>query len=155
VNGGSISIGYLYSLLDWVPDTHQSWSLSGRVKRIPSERTAVEMGIEQVQELSQNRAGMTAGLEIVAADGKYGNAQFLCPLLGQHCGIVVHLRSDRILYWAPESPQKRKRGRPRIHGERFAFKKPDTWDIPDETITFEVGPHLNSNTKKLGSAGVG
>ncbi len=49
VNGGSICIGYPYSLLDWVPDAHQSWSLSVSVKRIPSEMTAVEMGIESGQ----------------------------------------------------------------------------------------------------------
>jgi hypothetical protein len=137
VKGGSICIGYPYSLLDWVPDAHQSWSLSVSVKRIPSEMTAVEMGIEQVQELSQNRAGMPEVLDIVAADGKYGNAQFLRPLQGQHCGIVVRLRKDRVLYWAPVQPQKRKRGRPRVHGERFAFKEPQTWDIPDETLSFE------------------
>ena len=45
VNGGSICIGYPYSLLDWVPEAHQSWSLSVSVQRIPSQMTVVEMGI--------------------------------------------------------------------------------------------------------------
>jgi hypothetical protein len=137
VNGGSICIGYPYSLLDWVPDAHQSWSLSVSVKRIPSERTAVEIGIEQVKELSRNRAAVQDVLDIVSADGKYGNAKFLRPLKGQRCGIAVRLRRDRVLYWAPVQPKKRKRGRPRVHGERFAFKEPETWGVPDETISFE------------------
>ena len=137
VNGGSICVGYPYSLLDWVPDADQSWSLSLSVKRIPSEMSAVEMGVRQVKELSQNRAAFRDGLDIVAADGKYGNAKFLRPLQEQHCGIVVRLRRDRVLCWAPEQPQKRKRGRPRIHGKRFAFKEPETWEAPDEIITFE------------------
>jgi len=137
VNGGSICIGYPYSLLDWVPEAHGSWSLSVSVKRIPSQMTAGEMGIAQIKELSENRANLQDVLDIVAADGKYGNAKFLRPLQGQNCAIVVRLRRDRVLYQAPKQPKKRKRGRPRVHGKRFAFKEPDTWEVPDEVITLE------------------
>ena len=137
VNGGSVCIGYPYSLLDWVPEAHQSWSLSVSIERIPSQMTAVEMGITQVKELSEHRADVHDVLDIVAADGKYGNARFLRPLQDQHCGIVVRLRRDRVLYLAPEQPEKRKCGRPRVHGERFAFKEPGTWGTPDEVIEFE------------------
>ena len=38
-----------YSLLDWDPEAHRSWSLPVSVKRIPSHLTAAEMGITQVQ----------------------------------------------------------------------------------------------------------
>lgn len=137
VNGGSVCIGYPYSLLDWVPEAHQSWSLSVSVKRIPSSMTSGEMGVSQIKALSENRAELTEVLDIVAADGKYGNANFLRPLKDQNCGIVVRLRKDRVLYQAPQRPKKRKRGRPQMHGERFAFKEPDTWHRPDETMTFE------------------
>ena len=137
VNGGSICVGYPYSLLDWVPEAHSSWSLSVSVKRIPSEMTAGEMGIAQIRQLSKNRAEQKDVLDIVAADGKYGNANFLRPLKEQNCGIVVRLRKDRVLYQAPEPPQQRQSGRPRVHGERFAFKEPDTWPVPDEDMTFE------------------
>jgi len=137
VNGGSICIGYPYSLLAWVPEPHQSWALSVSVQRIPSEGTALALGIEQVRTLSKNRAALQEVLDIVAADGKYGNARFLRPLQGQHCGIVVRLRQDRVLYARPEQPEQRKRGHPRVHGERFAFKDPETWGEPDETSTFE------------------
>ena len=137
VHGGSICIGYPYSLLDWVPDAHRSWSLCISVKRIPSQMTAGEMGIAQVKELSQNRAALGRVLDIVAADGKYGNAKFLRPLQKQRCGIVVRLRKDRVLYQAPQQPKKRKRGHPRVHGKRFAFKEPETWDARAEVISFE------------------
>jgi hypothetical protein len=40
VTGGSVCIGYPYSLLDWVPEAHTSWSLSLSVARIPSHRSA-------------------------------------------------------------------------------------------------------------------
>jgi hypothetical protein len=137
VNGGSVCIGYPYSLLDWVPEAHQSWSLSVSVERIPSQMTASEMGIKQIQELSEQRADLEDVLDIVSADAKYGNAGFLRPLQGQHCGIVVRMRKDRVLYFAPEQPRKRKRGHPRIHGKRFAFREPETWGTPDERIEFE------------------
>jgi len=137
VNGGSICIGYPYSLLDWVPEAHQSWSLSVSVQRIPSQMTAVEMGITQVKELSRNRADLQDVLDIVAADGKYGNAKFLRPLQGLRCGIVVRLRRDRVMYRAPRRSKKRKRGRPRIHGKRFAFKEPEIWGDPDEVVTLQ------------------
>ena len=137
VNGGSVCIGYPYSLLDWVPEAHQSWSLTVSVKRIPSQMTAAEMGINQIQQLSENRADLQGVLDIVAADGKYGNAKFLRPLQGQGCGIVVRLRQDRVLYRVLQQPKKRKRGRPRIHGKRFAFKEPETWEKPDEVSALE------------------
>jgi hypothetical protein len=135
VKGGSICIGYPYSLLDWVPEAHSSWSLSVSVERIASQQTASEVGIAQIEALSQNRAHLPEVLDIVAADSKYGNAKFLRPLQDQNCGIVVRLRRDRVLYRAPQPVEPSKRGRPRVHGERFAFKASETWDVPDEVST--------------------
>ena len=137
VNGGSVCVGYPYSLLDWVPEAHRSWSLPVSIQRIPSEVSASEMGIAQIKALSQSRAELEDLVDIVAADTKYGNARFLRPLQKQNCGLVVRLRKDRVLYREPEEPAKKKRGRPRIHGERFAFKEADTWGTPDEVIELE------------------
>ena len=146
VNGGSVCVGYPYSLLDWVPEAHSSWSLSVSVKRISGDRTAGETGVAQIKALSESRAAFSEVLDIVAADGHYGNASFLRPLQGLHCGIVVRLRRDRVLYRASTPPRKRARGRPRVHGERFAFKEPDTWGPPDEVLTLE---HPNFRQVKL------
>jgi len=137
VDGGSICVGYPYSLLDWVPETQSSWSLSVSVKRIPSDESAISVGIEQIKALNDARQAYKDTLDIVAADGKYGNANFLRPLQDQCCGIVVRLRRDRVLYRTPEEPKVRKRGRPKIHGKRFAFKEPETWGDPDEIIELE------------------
>jgi hypothetical protein len=93
--------------------------------------------VAQIQALSQARKSYSQGLDIVAADGKYGHARFLRPLQAQACGLVVRLRKDRVLYRVPEPPKKKKRGRPRIHGQRFAFKEPETWQAPDECLHFE------------------
>ena len=39
--------------------------------------------------------------------------------------------------WASEQPEKRKHGRPRVHGERCAFKEPEIWGEQHERLTFE------------------
>ena len=146
INGGSVCVGYPYSLLDWVPEVHSSWSLSVSIQRIPSSMTTGEMGITQIKVLSQNREEMKDVLDIVAADGKYNNARFLRPLQAQNCGLVVRLRQDRVLHQAPEQPEKRQRGRPKVHGGRFAVKESDTWGIPDEVTSFE---HVKLGQVKL------
>jgi hypothetical protein len=75
-------------------------------------------------------------LDIIAADGKYGNAGFLRRVKGLRCGILARLRCDRVLY-GPPPPPTGKQGRPRVHGARFAFKEPETWGIPDEMMELE------------------
>jgi hypothetical protein len=51
------------------------------------------------------------------------------------------LNCDRVLYAPPSPPLPHKRGRHRIHGDRFAFKEPETWGAPAEVIELE-DPHL-------------
>lgn len=116
-NGGSICVGYPYSRLDWVVTLRISWSLTVSVQRTPGTTTARDVGVQQIEALSEARWDYTEKLDIVAADAKYGNARFLQPL------------------------QAKRRGRPRVHGERFAFKESDTWATPHDTAAFDH-PHL-------------
>jgi hypothetical protein len=74
VNGGTVTIGYPHSLLEWCAEPHSSWSLPVDVRRVPSTQTAQEVGAEQIQALALARADFLEALDIVAADGKYGNA---------------------------------------------------------------------------------
>jgi len=136
VNGGTVTIGYPYSLLEWCAQPHSSWSLPVDVRRVPSTKTAQEIGVEQIKSLAEVRAACVEALDIVAVDGKYGNSGFLRSVQGLRSATVARLRSDRVLYHTPPSPTG-KRGRPRVHGERFAFKEPPTWGNPDEMLTLE------------------
>ena len=133
VNGGTVTIGYPYSLLEWCAEPHSSWSLPVDVRRVPSKKTAQEIGIEQIKSLSEIRSACLEALDIVAVDGKYGNSGFLRAVKGLRSGTVARLRSDRVLYREPPPPNG-KRGRPRVHGERFAFKELETWGEPDEML---------------------
>jgi hypothetical protein len=136
VNGGTVTIGYPHSLLEWCAEPHSSWSLPVDVRRVPSTQTAQEVGAEQIQALAQARADFPEALDIIAGDGKYGNAGFLHRVKGLRCGILARLRCDRVLY-APPPPPTGKKGRPRVHGARFAFKEPETWCTPDEVMALE------------------
>jgi hypothetical protein len=137
VNGGTVTVGYPYSLLEWCVEPHTSWSLPIDVRRVPADQTAQVIGAEQIRTLAKNRQTCLKALDIVAADGKYGNSGFLRSVKGVRCGILVRLRCDRVLYASPPASVPHQRGRPRIHGERFAFKEPQTWGTPVEVIELE------------------
>jgi hypothetical protein len=126
LNGQPVVPGYAYSLLDWVPEAGESWSLSVDVERVKGTATDLTVGIAQIERLCQARAGLP-GLDIVAADCKYSQPAFLRGVKDQPCGNVVRLAKHRVLYGRPEPKPVGTRGRPRKHGFRFAFKEPDTW----------------------------
>lgn len=126
VNGGTVTIGYPYSLLEGCTQPHASWSLPLHIQRISSQTTAQEVGAHQVQERARLLADCLDALDIVPADGKYGNAAFLRRVQGLRVGVVARLRRDRVLYRPAPSVSKPRRGRPRQHGCRFAFQDPTT-----------------------------
>jgi hypothetical protein len=96
---------------------------------VPSEQTDVEVGVEQVKLLCCERSEeMKQDLHLIVADAKYGNHRFLGPLKEEACGALVRMRRDRVLYGEPGAYSGR--GRPRVHGDRFAFKESETWGKP-------------------------
>lgn len=139
LGGSAIVVGYPYSLLSWVAQPRSSWALPVDIQRICSTQDALQVGIAQVKELCQRRQQQPSqSFDIIVADGRYGNQHFLGPLRDQPCGVLVRLRRDRVLYRPP--PPYGGRGRPRRHGERFAFKEPHTWGGPEQHLQFQ-DPH--------------
>lgn len=127
----SVVKGHIYSLLTWNPERGSSWALPLDSQRVAVGQTAVEVGVNQVKQhchLCQQQG--LSGLTVITTDGKYGNHRFLSPLRDEACLIVARLRRDRVLYGPP--PAYQGWGRPRVHGDRFAFKEPDTWSDPHE-----------------------
>jgi hypothetical protein len=136
VDGKSIVVGHPYSVLAWVPERGRSWAPPVSVRRVNSKKTDVEVGVEQVKELCQRRQEeVSKELYLIVADGKYGNHRFLGPLKDEPCGKLVRLRRDRVLYEEPGPYSGR--GRPCIHGDRFAFKESETWGEPDAEVELE------------------
>lgn len=134
--GASIVIGHPYSILAWAPERNSSWAPPLSVRRVPSGKTDIQVGVEQVKQLCRDRrAEMLEALHLIAADGKYGNHSFLGPLKDEPCGILARMRCDRVLYQAPGEYSGK--GRPRKHGEPFKFKDPSTWGTPQEVEELE------------------
>ena len=130
IDGSSIVAGYPYSLLSWVAKERSSWALPVDTERVSSRSNAVEVGVTQVKRLCEVRGGF----DVIVGDGGYGNHRFLRPLRHLRCGVLVRLRRDRVLYGKP--PPYKGQGRPNVHGQRFAFKEPQTWTEPEQHLKF-------------------
>jgi hypothetical protein len=138
LNSRTIGIGHPYSVLAWAPERNSSWAPAVSVRRVPSDQTDVYVGVAQVKQLCRERSEeMKQELHLIVADAKYGNHRFLGPLKKEPCGTLVRLYRNRVLCGEP-GPYSGK-GRPRIHGDRFAFKEPETWGSPDAMIQLEDG----------------
>jgi hypothetical protein len=127
----SVVKGHIYSLLTWNPERGSSWALPLDSQRVMVGQTVIETGVIQVKahcRLCQEQG--ISGLMVITVDGQYGTHRFLRPLRDENCLIVARLRRDRVLYGPP--PTYQGLGRPRLHGDRFAFKEPDRWPEPDE-----------------------
>jgi len=132
IQGRSTVKGYAYSMVAWIPERGKSWALPVDTRRIDGEQTAVDMGVQQVKELCGNRPDAT--LDVIVGDGSFGNHRFLGGISGLPCAAIVRLRRDRVLY--REAGAYQGKGRPPVHGQRFAFKDPASWGPPDEELWF-------------------
>lgn len=131
----SIVQGHVYSLLTWTPEVRRSWSPTVFSQRLQPEQSAIEVGVVQVKQLGQARpAGGEGQLDVIVADGHYGNHLFFGPMQGADWATLARMRRDRVLYREPGPYPGR--GRPAVHGPRFAFKEPETWPTPDEQTEF-------------------
>jgi len=131
----SVVQGHPYSLLTWIPDVGKSWALPISTTRIIPESDAIMIGIAQIKQLCQERADQE-GVDVIVGDGGFGNHHFLGGLAGVECAILVRLRADRVLFGEPGAYAGR--GRPRVHGEQFAFREPVTWWPSNVTVTLET-----------------
>ena len=88
-----VVVGHPYSVLAWALERNTSWALPLSIRRVPSQKTEVEVGVDQVKQLCRDRqAEMLQAFHLVVADGKYGNHCFLGPLKEEPCGVLVRMR---------------------------------------------------------------
>ena len=136
-----ISKAHVYSGLCWIPQRKGSWALPLSMRRLPVSSTAVTMGVAQVKQFIRQRGAVSDDvLDIIASDGHYGTHLYLSAYKDvPQLGAVTRLRCDRVL-WGPP-PAYGGRGRPPVHGDRFAFKEAESWWEPDEQVAFTDAYH--------------
>ena len=136
-----ISKAHVYSGLCWIPQRKGSWALPLSMRRLPVRGTAVQMGVAQVKQFIRQRGAVSDDVvDIIASDGHYGTHLYLSAFKDvKQLGAVTRLRCDRVLVGPP--PAYAGRGRPPLHGQRFAFQEPETWWEADEKVTFADDYH--------------
>jgi hypothetical protein len=129
-----VSVGWQFSTLMLLPEQPSSWVGILDQRRISTEQTAIEVGIEQLRAVLPRIKREV----IVLADRWYAGARFVqvCRELG--CAGLIRLKRNRKLY-RPAPPRTGKRGAPCKHGALFQGTRPETqgpadaeWEGVDE-----------------------
>lgn len=128
--------GHQYSWLGRVIAQGQSWFAPRDVERVATATTPAAVAAEQVARLASTVA--LSLLAVIVADSHYAKHAFLAVLAGlPNVCVLVRLACNRVLYSAPPAVSgKRPRGRPRLHGEKFALKAPP---LSERQTTFPLG----------------
>lgn len=122
-----VSVGWQFSTLMLLPQQPSSWVGILEQRRISSQRTAIEVGIEQLRAV----LGLTKRQVIVLADRWYAVASFVqaCQELGAQA--LIRLKRNRKLYRPAPPRQPKQRGAPRKHGSLFQGSRPETYGPAD------------------------
>ena len=59
---------------------------------------------------------------ILIADAYYASRKIILPLLGAGHHLISRARTNAVAYWPPPEPKKRRRGRPRLYGQRVKLR---------------------------------
>ena len=132
IGGTGVVVGHSYSLLAWSAEASTSWVLPLSCERISSDTDAIEVAVKQLETLTAQRS---EAFDVIVADSHYGNERFLGAVKHLGCGLLVRLRSNRVLCRRPGPYSGR--GRRRVHGQRFAFRDPETWGAPAQRLRFD------------------
>jgi hypothetical protein len=122
-----VSVGWQFSTLMLLPEQPSSWVGILEQRRIGTEQTAIEVGIEQLRAVLPQIARRV----ILLADRWYATASFVraCHDLG--CPALIRLKRNRKLYRAVPPRKEHQRGAPCKHGPLFQGTRPETYGPAD------------------------
>jgi hypothetical protein len=141
--------GHQYSWLGRVIAQGQSWFAPRDVERIATSTTPAGVAAEQVKRLALTQA--TELKAVIVADSHYAKKVFLSAFVSlPHLFILVRLACNRVLYGPPPVViGSRRRGRPRVHGDKFRLKSPPqpqrqtTWNFGKATVRLSAWSQLH------------
>jgi hypothetical protein len=125
----AISVGWQMSNVVLLPKIASSWTPPLDTRRVPTEKTAIEVAIEQLKDLRPLLADRKV---IIVVDRGYATPEFLraCHDLGYEC--LARLKTDRTLY--RPGVRIHARGPVPKDGAVFQAKRKETHGQADQTI---------------------
>lgn len=97
------------------------------------EQTRNEMFLEQLDDLDKEFKELQT--DVLIGDAAYANSSFVIGCIKRGYKVVSRLKKNTRLFSLPEAPEKSKRGRPRVKGDKL-----DIANLPDkEFIKFDTG----------------
>ncbi len=126
-----VSVGYQFSTLMLLPRAPQeqasSWVGILEQRRMSSDQTAIEVGIEQLRAVLP----LIRRPVVLLADRWYATANFVraCRELGAQA--LIRLKRNRKLYRAAPPRKEKQRGAPCKHGPLFQGTRPETYGPAD------------------------
>ncbi len=137
-----IGVGHSYSILAFLPEREAGdapWVVPLGCERVPTDKTAREVAVEQVAGLLNNEQPPFAGeLTVEAVDSYYSRARYLSPTGGYDDHVVLaRVAANRKFHRFAQVEEQPGRGHPTWYGEPFKFKDESTWGAPDEEVQIE------------------
>ena len=124
----AITFGWKYSTVTVLPDSPSSWTFTLDQRRIPSDKTDIEVAFEQLQEIVPKLSLRP----LLLFDRGYVSIWFWCMLSKLACDALIRLKGNQAFY-KPAPPRTGKKGQPRKDGEKLKLDNPSTQKNPDET----------------------
>ena len=122
-----VSVGWQFSTLMLLPEQPSSWVGILEQRRISTQRTAIEVGIEQLRGV----LALTKRRVIVLADRWYAVARFVQACQDLRASALIRLKRNRKLYRPAPPRQPKQRGAPCKHGPLFQGTRPETYGPAD------------------------
>ncbi len=122
-----VSVGWQFSTVMLLPEQPSSWVGILEQRRISTERTAIEVGIEQLRALLP----LIRRPVILLADRWYATVSFVCACRELGCQALIRLKRNRKLYRAAPPRKEKQRGAPCKHGPLFQGTRPETYGPAD------------------------
>ena len=127
----SVTVGYGYSTLAWIPEAQGSWALPLLHERITSWDSPISQAVQQLSSVSSHLPSRALSLW----DSEYGCAPFVNQTAELPVDKLMRLRSNLCLWGVPDTYEGR--GRPKVHGDKFKFNDPMTWSSPVQQVEMD------------------
>ena len=124
----AITFGWKYSTVMVLPDKPSSWTYIIDQRRIPSDKTDIQVAWEQLKEIVQKLRKRP----LILLDRGYVSVWLWCQLTTIAVDALVRLKSNQCFY-KPAPPHTGKKGAPRKDGAKLKLDDLSTQNNPDKS----------------------